>query len=291
MDLMQAIEIKCDNTLYPQKLKDAGIRSSLNHLGNYNFSPNDTFVGVIGTRKPSVYGQIVTQKVVAELVYSRCVVVSGFMHGIDLEAHHAAVDNGGSTIGILGYGLNHLYQNTPKYLIERFCFSGALISEYEHNMSPKKWTFAKRNKIIAGLCSLLIVIEAEQKSGSFITCYWANKFNRDVFAVPGSILSEKSYGTNNIIKEGGAKMLLNIRDLSKMLNLYRAQSADSDMPKAYTFEEELLKQLKSLPLTFDQLYATLGHKHNVSFDILSRTLSQLEIDMKVKKVGNLYHVC
>lgn len=285
MDFMPSKTLTSTDAAYPQLLTEAGIKSSLNLVGNYDFNQNDTYVGVIGTRKPSVYGQVVTQKVVSELVYGGCVVVSGFMYGIDMEAHNASVENGGKTLCVLGYGLEHLYKTFPKYVIDRYSFSGGFITEYEYKESPKKWTFAKRNKIIAGLCSLLVVIEAEQKSGSFITCHWAKKFKRDIYAIPGSILSEKSYGTNMLIKQGVAELLLSVNDLSKRTGLKK------DDPSVYdetNIEDQILTLLKASPQTFDQICTYFGTLDSANAVLI---MSNLELQSKVKKMGNLYYVC
>ncbi len=289
MDFMPHRTIYENDAVYPQNFRDAGIKSCLYTLGDYQFSNTDTFVGVIGCRKPSVYGQLVTQKVVAELIYHRCVVVSGFMYGIDIQAHNAAIENGGRTVCVLGYGLDHLQKNTPQAIINRFASTGAFLTEYEQTIGPKKWTYAKRNRIIAGLCALLIVIEAEQKSGSFITCYWAKKFNRQVFAVPGSVLSEKSVGTNQLIQSTNAHMLCSVSELGSILKIEGDRDLDSTQDSDNVCNI-VQKALYASPLDFDQLYKHMHADLGFNQSKLLNLLATMELENKITRTGNIYYV-
>lgn len=289
MDFIPCRNINALDAAYPKNLTDAGIKSSLYIMGDFKFPKESVYVGVIGCRKPSVYGTVVTQKIVSELVYHGCVVVSGFMYGIDLEAHNACVERGGTTVCVLGYGFNQLYDSIPQYIIDRFSSSGAFITEYEQNISPKKWTFAKRNKIIAGLCSLLIVIEAEQKSGSFITCHWARKFNRDVYAVPGSILSDKSEGTNKLICNNQAKMLTSVTELASIIGKTSSKSSSklqSDDEVCQLISNVLLEN----PLGYDQLVSIIQSMTQLDILEIAKKLSAMELNSTVKCKGNMYYV-
>jgi DNA processing protein len=273
---------------YPSGLKQAGMKSVLYALGNYNFSPEDVMVGVVGCRKPSVYGQVITQKIVASLVDMGCVVVSGFMYGIDMAAHNAVLEKGGKTLAVLGYGFSHLHKSTPPYLIEQVSSTGAFLTEYEQHISPKKWTFAKRNKVIAGLCSLLIVIEAEQKSGSFITCHWAVKFKRSVYAVPGSILSEKSTGTNRLISTKQAKMLQSVSELSSILGKQMGERAGY-VKNEDKLHDTLQQLLNASPLSFDQLLGGIRNYVLIDPATLTESLMRMELNKEITKIGNLYY--
>ncbi len=162
-------------------------------------------VSIVGSRKITDYGRQVTSYIVKTLSSYEVTIVSGLMYGVDIAAHRLAISNGLRTIGILGYGLNHLNhfgysrEVVSKIFLEK---RGAIISEFDHDDPPAKWTFPQRNRIIAALADVVIVVEADENSGSLITAGLAAEIGREVFAVPGSIFSRRSRGTNKLIKEG-----------------------------------------------------------------------------------------
>ena len=169
----------------------------------------------------SAYGKLVTKKLVKELVDYNFVIVSGLAEGVDTIAHKTALKNKGKTIAVLGSGLNKIFPYNNRKLAQEITKHGALITEYPLESPPLKHYFPWRNRIISGLCSAIIVIEAPERSGALITARFALEQNREVFAIPGSIFNKNSIGTNNLIKQG-AKLVSKIEDILEELNMQLA---------------------------------------------------------------------
>ena len=146
-------------------------------------------VAVVGARACSSYGRSVARSLARELAAAGLVVVSGMARGIDGEAHRGALDAGGVTIAVLGCGIDRDYPAAHSDLARRICEQGLIVSEYEPGVEPAPWRFPARNRIIAGLCSVAVVVEARERSGALITADFALEEGRDVLAVPGEITS------------------------------------------------------------------------------------------------------
>jgi DNA processing protein len=167
-------------------------------------------LGIVGTRRYSNYGKESCEKIIGELTGYNIVIVSGLAIGIDAIAHKAAILNKMKTAAVLGSGLSEkvLYPRQNLRLSQEIVGSGGcLISEYPFNMQAALYTFPQRNRIIAGLSRGVFVAEAPEKSGALITANFAVDYNRDVFALPGSIFAENSKGTNKLIKAGAVPVL------------------------------------------------------------------------------------
>lgn len=169
-------------------------------------------LAVVGTRTPSPYGVQATKEIVRHLINENYIVVSGLAKGIDYIAHKTSIENKGQTIAILGSGFSHIYPREHDQIAKMIENSHLLLSEYPPNTKPQKKNFPERNRIISGLSIGTIVIEARKKSGSLITADFALNEGREVFAVPGSIFSETSKGTNFLIQQG-AKLIQSIDDI------------------------------------------------------------------------------
>jgi DNA processing protein len=163
---------------------------------------DDICLGVVGTRHPTPYGRLAAGEIGKNLAHEGINVVSGLARGIDTAAHKAALEAGGRTIAVLGCGLNKIYPRENKKLAKQIIERGALLSEFPPNTPPLSENFPRRNRIISGLSEVVVVVEAAEKSGALITANYALNQGRDVLAVPGNATSEKSVGTNNLIKEG-----------------------------------------------------------------------------------------
>ena len=175
-------------------------------------------IAIVGTRKVSAYGKLVTEKLVQELVHYNFVIVSGLAYGVDTIAHKTALKNKGKTIAVLGSGLNKIFPYSNRKLAQEIIKQGALITEYPLESPPLKHYFPWRNRIISGLSLATVVIEAPKRSGALITARFALEQNREVFAIPGSIFNENSIGTNDLIKQG-AKLVSKIEDIFEELNI------------------------------------------------------------------------
>jgi len=179
--------------------------------------PEDSLaVAVVGSRKPSPYGQLTAQRLSAELAQYGFTVVSGLARGVDSLAHQGALRAGGRTIAVLGSGINVVYPPEHRRLYEAIRAQGAVVSEFPFDTKPDRWNFPRRNRIISGLTLGILVVEASDQSGSLHTARHALEQGREVFAVPGRIDVASSRGTNNLIKRG-AKLVEGITDILEEL--------------------------------------------------------------------------
>ncbi len=202
---------------YPFLLKEISVPPrGLYYQGN--FFPEMIPLAVVGTRKISNYGKTVAKKIVQELVRYNFIIVSGLAEGVDTIAHQTALKNGGRTIAILGSGLDNIYPASNQKLAQQIIQMGAVVSEYPLGTLPHRSNFPCRNRIISGLSWGTLVIEAPIKSGALITANFALEQNREVFAIPGPVFQLNSQGTNRLIQEG-AKLVININDILKELNI------------------------------------------------------------------------
>jgi len=170
-------------------------------------------VAIVGSRRATRAGLEAARRIADGLARAGAVVVSGFAHGVDAAAHEAALAAGGETWGVLGCGVDVPYPAAHERLRARILEGGALLSELPPGTPPEAWQFPVRNRIIAGCARVVVVVEAAPKSGSLITARCAAEAGRDVAAVPGSILSEQSEGTNALLKDGA----ILVRDAADVL--------------------------------------------------------------------------
>jgi DNA processing protein len=159
-------------------------------------------VAIVGARACSSYGAQVARRLGREFAGAGLVVVSGLARGIDGEAHRGALESGGATVAVLGCGIDRDYPAAHRELAQRIRADGLVVSEYEPGVEPAPWRFPARNRIIAGLCGVTVVIEARERSGALITADLALEEGREVLAVPGEITSPLSAGTNALLKLG-----------------------------------------------------------------------------------------
>lgn len=214
-------------------------------------------LAIVGTRRITRYGKMVIEKFLPLLVKENITIISGFMYGVDTEAHQKCLEYGGKTVAVLGGGLNVIYPPENEKLYQKILEKGgAIISEYEPNFQPQLWTFPQRNRIVAGLSSLgVLVVEAGEKSGALITARLARQQGKKIFAVPGPITSAVSVGTNLLIKSHQAKMVTAVEDiLGKKLETPSLFSLNDLSPT----ERKILQALEIEPLTADEIAKITG---------------------------------
>lgn len=220
------------------------------------------FLSVVGSRKYSHYGKDACEKLISGLRGFPITIVSGLALGIDSIAHEAAISAGLKTIAVPGSGLdwNILYPRLNLNLAKRIIASGgAIISEFEPDFKPTSWSFPQRNRIMAGLSRAVLIIEAEEKSGSLITARLALDYNRDVLAVPGSIFSPSSEGTNRLIKEGAA-VITRSEDILRALGFKIEENNPDKTARACencSDEEKKVLKILSEPKPKDELVRKL----------------------------------
>ena len=240
-------------------------------------------VAVVGARACSAYGRSVARSLGRELATAGLVVVSGMARGIDGEAHRGALEAAGSTLAVLGSGIDRDYPAAHAELARRICERGLIVSEYEPGIEPAPWRFPARNRIIAGLCEATVVVEARERSGALITADFALEEGREVFAVPGEITSALSAGTNALIRLGATPVtcagdILELFDLAPV-----APAAASFGPAA----QSLLERLRDGALTADELVRSSG----VDPAQASAALIELELARSVALEDGVYRAC
>ena len=248
---------------YPENLKNTTDPPAILYvLGE--IVPQDTVaLAVVGTRLPSDYGKVVTDKLTVQLVRKGFTIVSGLARGIDTIAHRVTLNACGRTIAVLGSGIDVIYPGENKKLAAQIRQHGAVITEFPFGTLPDAANFPRRNRIISGLSLGTLVIEAGQKSGALITAEIALEQGREVFVIPGSILSSKSVGTNQLIKEG-AKLVQTVDDIvielePKLRAFCNEARQTSPIPAELPeMEQKMLTLLSDKPVHIDFIAQNLG---------------------------------
>ena len=210
--------ITIDDASYPTLLKEIPDAPVVLYVKGDKSILNNVFVAMVGSRKCSFYGQSVASRLAGELVAQGLSVASGMARGIDTSVHQGALNANGVTVAVLGCGLSHVYPSENRELMQKILEKGAVISEYPMDMQPLPFNFPRRNRIISGLSKGVVVVEAGKGSGALITSDCALEQGREVFAVPGSIDSAYSMGTNELIKQG-AKLVASCEDILTELKM------------------------------------------------------------------------
>jgi DNA processing protein len=205
------------NENYPKRLlqcEDSPI--ILYTKGNVDFNQQKV-VSIVGTRKITEYGKDFCDKIVEELAPHNPIIVSGLAYGVDVCAHKSALKNKVSTVGVLAHGLDKMYPKQHTATAKEMLENGALVTDYKSGTKPDRENFPKRNRIIAGLSDLTIVVESSKKGGSLITAELANNYNRDVFALPGRLSDSQSEGCNWLIKINKAALIQSVKDIEYIM--------------------------------------------------------------------------
>lgn len=252
--------------------------------------PKEKFsIAIVGSRKVTNYGKQAAQMFSRDLAKAGITIISGMALGIDSIAHLECLKAGQRTIAVLGSGLDaaSIYPAANKRLAEEITLNGAILSEYPIGAPPLKHHFPARNRIISGLSLGVAVIEATETSGALITAKFALEQNKDVFAVPGSIFSESSIGTNNLIKSG-AKPVTSAQEILDELDLNMAAAfikTREIIPESKE-EEIILANLSHEPIHIDKI------KELTKLDTaaLSSVLTIMEMKGKVKNLGAMQFV-
>ena len=211
-------------------------------------------VAVVGARACSPYGAQVARLLGRQLAAAGIVVVSGLARGVDGEAHRGALESGGTTVAVLGCGIDRDYPAAHAELGARIRTSGAAVSEYAPGVEPAPWRFPARNRVSAGLSAATVVVEARERSGALITADLALDEGREVFAVPGEITSALSAGANDLLKLG-ATPLTTADDVLGLFGLSRDQATRVELGGT---AESVLARLRDAPASADELVRATG---------------------------------
>ncbi len=225
---------------------------------------------IVGTRSCSPYGALVARRLGRELAAAGATVVSGLARGVDAEAHRGALEAGGPTVAVLGCGIDRDYPRAHVALARRVAEVGLLVSEYEPGVEPAPWRFPARNRIIAGLAGVTVIVEARAKSGALITADFALEDGREVFAVPGEITSALSRGTNELLRLGAAP-LIESGDVLAALGL---EEAPTRRGRRLSDQANRLRELLAdRAASVDELVGRSG----LAADIVAAALIELEL--------------
>lgn len=279
---------------YPSRLKycsDSPVL--LYYKGNANLNC-EKIVGVVGTRRPSEYGRQKTMELVSELEQSGVLIISGLAYGVDVMAHKTALNYGLQTVGVLAHGLDRIYPQLHEKIAKKMLQQGGLLTDFMSGTNPDAVNFPKRNRIVAGLCDALVVIESKRTGGSLITATIANSYNKDVFAFPGRAGDLLAEGCNGLIKRNRAAMIENAEDLLDAMQWQttaKKQEAVRQIPLQINLNPEE-KTIIDLFNTKPQLHIDeLCQSSQLPVSKVSAILLQLEFSNLIKsKPGKIYEL-
>ena len=256
-------------------------------VGNFELLKNNC-ISVVGTRSPSNYGKIVTDKFSKKLAENNFTIISGLATGVDKVAHEAALEVGGNTVAVLGGGFDHIFPALNINLAREIAKKGLILTEYYTKIKPTKYSFPTRNRIIAALADAILITEAKNGSGSLYTKEYADELGIDTYCVPGNITSEKSDATNNLIKIGSCYCATDASDILKNFGIQSTK-----------YEKKQTQQLSIEELAISELlkdgekdFEFLQEKTKYSPQTLNYNLTTMEIRGIIKKLaGNTYILC
>lgn len=216
-------------------------------------------VAIVGTRQPTDYGRAICEELVDGLLAYDVLVVSGLAYGIDITAHRKSCAIGIPNIAVLGHGLGSIYPSQHRNTAFQIVENGGLLSEYTHQTKPDREHFPMRNRVIAGMCDALIVVETANFGGSIITAELASQYEREIFAVPGRLNDAKSAGCNLLIRNHQAKLITSAADLANNLNW-------NESGRIHPIQAQLFQELSADETSLIEL---LRHQTETPIDELS----------------------
>lgn len=279
--------VTLDDPAYPERLRQIYGPPILLYVRGELRPTDDLSIAIVGTRRATAYGRQAAERISGELAAGGATIVSGLARGIDTFAHRAALDAGGRTIAVLGCGVDVAYPAENARLALEIVERGAVISEYPLGTAPDAANFPVRNRIISGLTRGTVVVEAGDTSGALITARFAAEQGREVFAVPGSIMSPQSRGTHRLIQEG-AKLVTSGNDVLEELQLEAVgrQLELRDLLPADEIERVVLSLLSAEPRHVDDI----TRASDLSAAQVGATLTMLEIKGLARHFGGMTYV-
>lgn len=249
----------CDKD-YPQRLLHCiDAPAMLYYKGTADLN-SPRVVGMVGTRRATAYGREICEKLVDGLAGYGIQVISGLAFGIDTAAHKSALSHNIETVAVLGHGLDRIYPPQNRNLAEKMVSNGGLVTEYLSKTNPDKGNFPERNRIIAGLCDALVVIESGVKGGAIITANIADSYNRDIFAIPARIGDPWSEGCNYLIKTNKAALVQSAEDIVYMMGWDQNNAGIKPC-----IQKELLIEMKPEEMA---IYKILKETEHASIDFI-----------------------
>ena len=215
-------------------------------------------IAIVGTRRPSTYGQQMAEALARDLTRLGLTIVSGLARGVDTIAHQATLKAGGRTLAVVGSGLDVPYPPENRPLLESIAEQGAVLSEFPMGAKPDATNFPRRNRIISGLSLGTVVVESAEDGGAMITATTALDQDREVFAIPGNITENRSEGPNKLIREGRAKLIQKVEDIldelrPELRHILRKEREPEPALELTLFERKLLDVLAVEPIHIDSI--------------------------------------
>lgn len=262
---------------FPERLKEIpDCPLVLYYRGNLELTRTRNTIGSIGSRRPTSYGLMMAEEFCKELASRGITIVSGMAYGIDARSHRSAISSGGSTIAVLGGGVDICYPRTNFDIYTEMCSSQLVLSEYEPGREHLSMNFPQRNRIISGLSDTLLVVEAAQKSGTLITVDFGLEQGKTIYAIPGRATDLMSRGVNNLIKQGAMLVDSPMDIIMDMLGTHIVQDG-----VARDSNKSNKTRIKSLPANKQKILGMLGYEP-VYIDELIRAN-----DMKISETIHL----
>ncbi len=273
---------------YPPRLKEIYDKPPVLYVKGDLQPQDERSVAVVGTRRPTAYGREAARQLTTDLASVGVTIVSGLARGIDGVVHRAALESGARTIAALGSGVDVIYPREHGSLAAQIAQNGAVVSEHPIGARPDAQNFPRRNRIISGMTLGTLVIEAPEGSGALLTARHALEQNREVFAVPGSILSPASRGGNGLIRDSGAKLVAEVGDILEELNL---SAVERQIELAAFFPEDEAQAAVLGFVTFDPIHIDeITRNSALAASTVSSALTMMELRGMVRQVGAMNYV-
>lgn len=250
-------------------------------------------VSVVGTRNITSYGTAFCEQLIEDLAWLNPVIVSGFAYGVDICIQKAAIKHGLQTVGCLAHGLNQMYPKTHAKFSAGVERNGGFFTEFWSTSQPERENFLRRNRIIAGISEVTIVVESAERGGSLVTADIANSYNRDVFAVPGRVQDKYSIGCNNLIKQQKAHMLTSAADLIYLMGWQIEEKKTKSIQKQLFIELDATEKAIYAYLQKEgkQLLDTIALSCQLPVFKVSSTLLNMEMKGVIRPLpGKLFEV-
>ncbi len=273
---------------YPPRLKEIYDRPPVLYVRGEILPEDERALAVVGTRRPTAYGREVARQVTSDLARNGLTIVSGLAKGVDGVAHRAALETGARTIAVMGSGLDMMYPREHAELATQIADGGAVVSEFPMGTRPDAQNFPRRNRIISGMSLGTLVAEAPEGSGALLTARHALEQDREVFCVPGSILSPNSAGGNRLIRDSAAKLVTCADDIIEELNL---TTIEYQIELAAFFPEDEAQAAVLKYVTFDPVHIDeIIRNSSLASSTVSGALTMMELRGLIRQVGGMNYV-
>ena len=273
---------------YPPRLKEIYDKPPVLYVKGEILPEDERALAVVGTRRPMAYGREVARQITSDLAQNGLTIVSGLAKGVDGIVHRAALEAGARTIAVMGSGLDVMYPREHGELASQIAENGAVVSEFPLGTRPDSQNFPRRNRIISGMSLGTLVAEAPESSGALLTARHALEQDREVFCIPGSILTLNSRGGNRLIRDSAAKLVTCADDIIEELNL---TTIEYQIELAAFFPEDEAQAAVLKYVTFDPIHIDeIIRNSSLASSTVSGALTMMELRGLIRQVGGMNYV-